>query len=87
MTKILYIPNGEFITFEDKNNHIRYTANIENISLIAYDYLDRLNTLSPITVNDILYYITDRRELKSQFSKRNKFATIVSLSELEVIYD
>ena len=78
MTKLLYIPTGEFITFFGFHC---FTEELEHIDHDEYEEWTRtIHTLIP-------YIVTSRDLIRSKFSRRNKLKYPVCEEEFEIIYD
>lgn len=83
MTKILYLPTGEYLTFVD-NNDRDFTVIIENINTIDYKYLSVEKILHTIAgLDNIVKTVNEDR--KSRFTIRNKIILPAIKEHFEII--
>lgn len=79
MTKLLYIPEGRFITFSINQDPFNRSATYEGGDL-SKDY----------TLNEVINIITKKPDSEDHyysFKESNKLPYIILLEELEIIYD
>ena len=80
MTKILYIPDGTYITFMGWYNE--YTTQLERIDLNEYE-----DCQDPKTAKGWLYWILNTTQKQCKFRKRNALPNEIFENEFEIIYD
>jgi hypothetical protein len=84
MTKILYIPNGEYLRFFNGNGWEATIVNLEDLQDIFDD-----QGLQEFTIKGVMEYLNDTADVCSEWYKENELENnhVFLETELEMIYD